>query len=99
MAADAAITACRYALSGSLRWRLLDGVWLVHCSGSGATLAADMVDAALLEWLGDGPASAADLTSRLGLASQAELPLDTAQGVEFRLLTWLQQGWVVVMND
>ncbi len=99
MASDAAITSCRYTLSGSLRWRLLDGVWLVHCSGSGATLAADPVDAALLEWLSDGPASAAGLTSRLGLASQAELPPDIAQGVEIRLLSWLQQGWLVVMDD
>lgn len=88
----------RYALAGPLNWRLLDSTWLVHSSASGATLAADAVDAVLLEFLGDGPASVADLTAQLAGASDAVLPPDAAQGIEARLLAWVQQG-LVVLDD
>jgi len=88
-----------YALSGPLRWRNLDGQWLVHCCASGATMVADPVDAALLEWLGDGPASAADLALRLEVASGAQMPPDSQQGIDERLQAWLQHGWVDVMDD
>lgn len=87
-----------YALTGVLRWRQLDGQWLVHCSASGATLHADPVDAALLEWLSDGPATVTDLAARLAAATDAALPDGTNVGIDARLQAWLQQGWVDLMD-
>ncbi|HOX69878.1 MAG TPA: hypothetical protein PKV56_18705 [Burkholderiaceae bacterium] len=78
---------------------MLDGVWLVHSSASGATMAADAVDAALLELLGDGPVSATLLTRRLSDAVQVLLPPDAVVGVESHLQGLLQHGWLVVLDD
>jgi hypothetical protein len=88
----------RYVLTGALWWRNLDGQWLVHFSASGATLTADAVDAALLEWLSDGPTTGKGLASRLAAASGTELPSDTDKGIDARLQAWLQHGWVDLMD-
>ena len=84
----------RYALIGVLEWRELDGDWVVFCSASGALACVDVVGAALLGWLEDGPASAQDLTAKLCEAAGSLLPADADVGVADRLQHWEQAGWV-----
>ena len=63
-------------------------------------MVADPVDAALLELLGDGPATAAGLVGRLEVVSGIglDLPDDAEHGVAARLQDWLRNGWVDLMD-
>lgn len=55
----------RYRLSGPLRWRRLDGEWLVYSTATGALRHADAVDAAVFVLLEAGAATAEGLSAAL----------------------------------
>ena len=66
----------RYALLGDLKWRDLDGEWVIFSVKSGSLLQADAMTAALCSLLEHQAATAVELLGQI--ADSIEMPPDAA---------------------